>query len=223
MTTTLLPRRAWTSEPAAAPALLVPSEVRGLAVHWDGPPVPAAVERADRDAVALFLRGVRRFHMAPPRGWSDIAYQFAVDQAGRRWELRGWTRRSGANGDTDPNRHYGAVVALIGEGQTPTPAMLAGLADARADFRRHYPRATALRTHNDVRPDPTACPGPDLTRWVRAGGPNTPREDTDMTVDDLVAALKDEDGKLTVWLKRRVREAVQDELAQERAGVNPGQ
>lgn len=221
MTTPRLRRREWTSTPAAAPDTLDPAVVQGLAVHWVGPPVSAAVNAGDRAAVVRYLEAIRRLHTID-RGWSDIAYQWAVDQAGRRWELRGWSRQSAANGDTDPNRRYGAVVALVGEGQEPTEDLLAALVDARADFRRHYPRATALRTHSDVRPEPTACPGPDLTRWVRSAGPD-PRE-ADMTPEQmtkaLAAALK-ADTPLSRQFRRLVRESVQVELGQQEAGQNP--
>lgn len=168
MSTPLLKRAAWTSTPAASPGPLTDPD--GLAVHWMGPAVPVSVYQGDKAAVARFLEAIRRFHVVT-RGWSDIAYQFGVDTKGRRWELRGWARRSAANGDTLPNAHYGAVVAIIGQGQRPTPELLDGLADARAHFRRRHPGGTKLLTHNQVRPDPTECPGPSLTSWVHHGGP----------------------------------------------------
>lgn len=213
----LRPRAAWTDTAAASPALLAPHEVVGLAVHWIGPPVPAAVLAGDEESVARFLRGVRRFHVSG-RGWSDIAYQQAVDAHGRRWDLRGWTRRSAANGDTGPNRRWGAVVALLGTGQLPSGRMLAGLTAAVADFRTVYPGATRVATHAQVRPDPTSCPGPDLTRWVTTAGY---REESDMTLDELVKALRDDASPLSRQLRRHVRESVQEELRQERAGENP--
>lgn len=190
MMTPSLPRTAWTSTPAESPGTL--DRPAGLAVHWIGPAVPAAVERAERASVARFLEGIRRYHVNT-HGWSDIAYQYAVDQAGRRWRCRGWHLRSAANGSTAANARWGAVVALIGQGQHPTDAMLRGLAEARQDFRAAHPTGTRLATHNDVRPEPTACPGPDLTSWVHHGGhapqlpeprpePGTPKEEEDSMV-----------------------------------------
>lgn len=195
---TVMRRSDWTSH--ALPymgTLMAPGEVEGLAVHWNGPPVSAAAARGDRDAVAALLEADRTFHVST-RGWSDIAYQWAVDNAGRRWPLRGWQRRSAANGDTDPNRHYGAVLCVIGQGQKPTAAMLDALRDTVADFRAVYPRATKVVTHNDVRPEPTACPGPDITRAVHGGALNpttrkpTTVEDDDVTIAELKAALKND-------------------------------
>ncbi len=50
----------------------------------------------------------------------------------------------------------------------------------------------------------------------------TPTED-DMTMDELVLALRDNDHPLTRQLRRNVREAVQAELEDERNKANPGQ
>lgn len=223
-----LPRSAWTTHAAAAPALLDPDEVAGLAVHWEGTPVPAAVAKAvDEAAVARHLEGIRRFH-TEGRGWSDIAYQFAVDNQGRRWELRGWRLQSAANGDQLVNQRYGAVLALLGQGQAATPAMLDGLRDAVVDFRAHYPHARKIVGHQDVRPDPTSCPGPQLERLVHGGGlepiprppqPNPGKED-DVTLEELTKALRDNKHPLTLQLRRNVREAVQLELAEQAAGQN---
>lgn len=139
--------------------------------------------------MARFLEAIRRHHVHT-NGWSDIAYQQAVDQRGRRWMLRGWGLRSAANGGTQANAGWGAVVALVGQGQEPTEDMLRGLADARQDFRRYHPTGTRLVTHNDVRPGPTACPGPELSAWVRHGGPRPlpeqPKELLSMDLSDKV-------------------------------------
>lgn len=175
MTMTRHPRSAWTGTDASSPAPFGGSDVRGPAIHWVGPSVPAAVNRGEPEAVARYLRGVRRFHVEG-RGWSDIAYQQAVDQSGDRWDLRGFRLQSAANGDRTQNERWGAIVALIGEGQHPTPALLRGLVAAVAEFREDHPRARRVATHADVRPEPTACPGRALTLWVRAGArpPHTP-------------------------------------------------
>lgn len=177
----VLPRSTWTRTHAKAPAHLV--KPHGLAVHWIGPAVPRSVERAERGAVANFLMAVRRHHVQS-NGWSDIAYQQAVDQSGQRWELRGWDLRSAANGTEALNAKWGAVVALIGVGQHPTPDLLRGLVAARLEFMRHHPTASYLTTHGAIRPDPTACPGPDLTRWVKAGGkPPMPHTEELLSMD----------------------------------------
>lgn len=146
----------------------VASQVKGVAVHWNGPPVGAGASRGERDAVRSYLRGIQRFHQVD-RGWSDVAYNFAVDNAGNVWELRGLDYRSAANGDTVPNQQYVAILCVIGQGQKPTPAMYDGLRTTVKRIRAKYPKATLIKTHNQVRPHPTECPGPDVSAAIRRG------------------------------------------------------
>lgn len=155
------PRSDWTSRDPASSTKLNPAAVKGVAVHWLGP-------AADSSDVPRLLRGIQSFHMGT-RKWADIAYNLAVDQAGDVWVLRGTDVRSAANGDATSNSAYVAVVCLIGEGQEPSAEMIRGLRDAVALVRHRYPAATVIAGHQDVRPDPTACPGPTLAAAVRAG------------------------------------------------------
>jgi hypothetical protein len=215
---TLHPRRDWTSTPPADANPFEPSAVKGLAVHWNGPAVP---ESALTDPRA-YLEGVRRFHVNT-NGWSDIAYNFGVDQRGDIWVLRGMTHMSAANGDSTVNAQWVAVLAIIGTGQKPSPSMLAGIKTVASMVRREYPRGTRVTTHQAIRPASTACPGPDLIPWVTATNFIDEPKDGDMTLAELVEALKDEDSALSVALRGNVRIAVQRELEDERQGENPGQ
>jgi len=138
-----------------------PRLVRGVAIHWQGVRVDPATPTAD------ILRADRRYHIS--KGWRDIAYNLAVDLAGDLWIARGLERRSTANGSTESNRTHAALVALLGPGQQPSAAMLAGIRAGIALVRDTYPYARAIRTHNDIRPQPTECPGRELTAAVRDG------------------------------------------------------
>lgn len=160
-------RSDWTtSKPADARRVMRPF-LRGTAIHWVGPAVPAAVYAGDEAAVAQYLRGVLRYHLS--KGWSDIAYNLAVDTQGRVWDLRGLQFQPGANGDDHVNTSHLAVVALIGEGQRPTPEMLVGLRKAVRKVRLHYPiRGVEVVGHRDIRPTPTACPGRPLYLAIKA-------------------------------------------------------
>lgn len=160
--TTRHPRSAWTSTASGATTLLVPAEVDGVAVHHHGgdPIAPARVPAA--------LRGWRTYHV-DGRGWDDVAYNVAVDQAGGVWDLRGLRRRSAANGAEDPNRRFVAVLAILGNRETPTVEMVQGIRAVVEDVRQLYRGADAVRTHAQVRPSPTECPGAYLTKLATTG------------------------------------------------------
>lgn len=161
---TFHPRKDWTSTPPANAHRMPRRGVKGVAVHWNGPAVPKSALTDPR----AYLEGVRRFHTSG-RGWSDFAYQSAVDQLGNRWQGRGFRHMSAANGDEVVNREWGAILAILGEGQVPSAAMLKGIRREVRRFRLRHPFAWRIRGHQDVRPAGTACPGPDLERAVKAG------------------------------------------------------
>jgi hypothetical protein len=140
------------------------SSLDGVAVHWFASPKGA---RKHADCPGL-LRSVQRAHMAGE--YSDIAYGHAVCNHGTVYELRGFSRTVGANGERYPgdkfpwNNKYGAVVVMIGVGQKPSKKALASLRWILAEYPR---RGAGLRviTHGSI--TGSACPGPELTRWVR--------------------------------------------------------
>ena len=135
-----LPRSAWRARAATNAASLVRSEVLNLAFHWPGMSKPInAVGDAGKARVASALRGWQAYHM-DGRGWSDIAYQVAIDQEGRAWTLRGINIRSGANGDATVNRKYGAVLLVLGPGEKPSAKMTATAKAVVADYRKRFTR-----------------------------------------------------------------------------------
>lgn len=168
-------RSEWSRRASTCTARFVSSEVEGVAVHWNGPAVtlsPAAQLRADE-----------AYHM-DAKGGCAIFYNLCVDQTGDVWEARGIELRGGANGDSSSNRRFVSICGLIGVGQAPTSAMYAAFRDAISLIRQRYPQALAIKTHNDVRPEPTACPGPDLTAAVRNGTLEPQDEELDLTPDE---------------------------------------
>lgn len=188
---TYLPRSAWNARPPKpGPGLLVPARVEGIAFHWPGADTSRPISKA---AVPRALRGWQDFHM-DGRGWSDIAYQVAVDQWGRVWTLRGLTAQSGANGDQDVNRRYAAVLLLLVEGETPSAAMVDAVRLVVADLRRLYPHARRLVGHGQIRPGGgTECPGPAVLAALAhhafdaADPAPTPEEGDDMQTSDKIA------------------------------------
>ena len=199
-----LPRSAWGARaPAPGPGSLVASRVLGVVMHWPGTGSTSVIH--SQAAVASALRGWQAYHM-DQRGWSDIAYQVAVDQAGRAWTLRGLRTQSGANGDQDLNQKYGAILLVLVTGEQPSAAMKATVRGVVADFRRLYPRGTAIRPHSAVRPDPTDCPGPAARAAIARGEftPNSSPED-DMTpaqMQELKNFIEARTQAYALWVKK---------------------
>jgi hypothetical protein len=167
------------------PGPLQLSRVEGIALHWPAMSKPLTGVQA----VMAALRGWQNYHM-DDLGWSDIAYQVAVDQDGNRYELRGLATQSGANGGTDVNERFGAALLVVAPGEEPTMAMVREVRNVIADHRRMFPRSHRIVGHGDIRPEPTACPGAAVSRGIRAGvfDPTT----TDQSEEDDFMASIDE-------------------------------
>lgn len=163
--TEFISRDEWGARPPRpGPGRLTPSRVRGVALHW-----PATRTRLDTiPEVSAALRSWQTYHMET-HGWSDIAYQLAVDQRGNVYRLRGLRTQSGANGDTEQNETYGAFLLVLAIGEKPTPAMVAATQRRIARFREVFPKGTRIVGHQDIRPEPTSCPGPAVMGLIHAG------------------------------------------------------
>jgi N-acetylmuramoyl-L-alanine amidase len=203
---TYLPRSAWRARPPnGGPGNLTVSRVQGAVIHWPGTGTTTGIH--SQAAVASALRGWQNFHM-DDRGWSDIAYQVAVDQAGRAWTLRGLRTQSGANGNADLNERYGAVLLILVTGEQPTAAMKATTRAVIADFRRLYPRGTAIRPHSAVRPDGTDCPGPAARAAISRGDFTPTSSEDDMTpaqMQELKNFIEARSQAYALWVHRQLR------------------
>lgn len=158
----MLSRSDWGARRATGSTRLRASDVRGVAIHYNGP-------RIDVSDPAATLRAIQRYHMKT-RGWSDIAYSLAVFPDGSLWECRGLKVRSAANGTATANKRYVAVYCVIGQGQSVTPEMIEGVRQAVALTRDVYPKATKILPHVVVRGGGTACPGEQLISLCNSGG-----------------------------------------------------
>lgn len=147
------------------PTRLVAAEVRGLALHW-----PAMGRKPVRGIpeVSRLLRGWQAYHM-DDRGWSDIAYQEAVDQDGNTYLLRGLGVRSAANGDQAVNAAWGALLLVLAEGETPSTEMIQAVRRRVLAQRALFPGAKRVVGHAHVRPEPTSCPGPIVLDMLAKG------------------------------------------------------
>lgn len=158
------PRSAWTRTTSAAspqPA----REIAGVAVHYPGAPGRLAKETDAQ--IARRLESYRVMHTRT-NGWKDIAYNIAVDARGNLWTLRGVSRQPGANGTGKANRSHGAILALVGNDEEPTAAMVRGIQYAIRLYDVRYPgQVKAVRPHCYF--VSTSCPGKPLLRLLNDG------------------------------------------------------
>ena len=164
----LVTRAEWGARPWREPNGSIPyhGPRAGVKVHYLG----AKYTFGAHDTCAAYVRRIQAEHMDGD-GWSDIGYSFVVCEHGYVFEGRGLRRRNSANGDVPLNEAHYAVCGLVGStGSTkPTADQLNGLRDAIEYCRTHGPAGAQIKGHRDGYA--TACPGPVLYAWVRAGAP----------------------------------------------------
>jgi hypothetical protein len=137
-----------------------PGSFLGTVVHWFGSPV-ASKSHAGCDDL---LRGVQNAHMSnKEEGYVDIAYNMAFCPHGHAYTLRGINRQGGANGTTQANHDYIAIVYMAGKGDLfPQPAE-----EALTDLL-HWAWDSGVgkivRTHGSI--TGSECPGPLVKKYV---------------------------------------------------------
>jgi hypothetical protein len=137
----------------------------GTAIHYPGT-TQDVIGDPGQAAIAGRLRGYRDYHVNT-RGWSDIGYNFAIDQGGRVWRCRSdnWGgSRIGAHcasdANPDANTEWMGVLLVIGDAETPNAKMIQAFRDWRVGrFLARWPRRTAIRGHRQVPGAQTSCPG----------------------------------------------------------------
>jgi len=115
-------------------------------------------------SVGSELRNMQASHQAK---WADLGYHFVIDPSGGIWEGRA-LKWQGAHEGAGLNQ--GSIgICLMGNFETqPLPyAQTAGLSRLLDALCKHFAvDAARIKTHREVRPDPTACPGAPLQRWT---------------------------------------------------------
>lgn len=158
----VLSRSAWTTAKNQAPA--IKRDQTEIYLHYPGQ--PGAIGRASQAATARRLRNYRVMHT---RGqYSEIAYNWAVDQDGRIWELRG-KRQCGGNGGQTTNRRGQAILVLTGNTEQPTEDCIRGINECIAMIRDWQPTARTIRGHRESFEASTVCPGEPIMRLIKAG------------------------------------------------------
>jgi len=134
---------------------------KGTVAHWEGINLNASGDLEDAKKV---WRNIQSSHMAnKSEGYVDIAYNYGISLGGHILEGRGDTIQGGANGTSQANKDYLSVVFIMGVNQTLTEA-------AKSAYLQLYSRIGGERKlHKDFRA--TACPGDQITSWIRSGCP----------------------------------------------------
>ena len=151
------------------------SALNRVLIHYHGgPPRNTAGVGVPREIEAIHLAN----------GWSGVGYHFIVSQAGEIFEGRGWDK-IGAHCPGHNTDGLGIYIGVGGD-QEASPA-------AKAAARWLYDEA-CRRTGKNLTKSwhgydyATACPGPKLIAWVKAGMPTT----TSIGSSDTPTPQKDE-------------------------------
>lgn len=157
----------WGARPRrGTPTPLAEHRVSGIALHWPGVSKPTPIRGVEN--VSRWLRSWQDYHM-DTKGWSDIAYQEAVDQEGNAYKLRGLATQSGANGNLDLNQRFGALLLVMVPGEQPTQALITTVRRRIELFRELFPDAKSIVGHGQIRPGGSTCPGPIILDHIRRG------------------------------------------------------
>lgn len=204
MTLTIRPRGDWQNpaQPVVGPRMVL-STITLLPAHY------TAASKIPAD-VPAYLRSIQNDYTVN-RGYS-IGYNFAVDQTGTCWELRGFDIKCAAN--KGMNEVTIAVLCLVDGANAMNPAMVTTFRELGAEAQRRVAAALLVVGHRDI--GATACPGDGIYGQVVAGllepattptpkPPDpTPPEDDDMAATFIIIntqtgqpALVYGDGRLT--------------------------
>jgi len=132
------------------------TDIVQIAVHY------TAAAKVGRDT-ASYLRAIHRDYTIN-RGYS-IGYNYAVDQLGRAWELRGVDIKCAAN--KGRNHDTLAILCLVDGDNPANDRMVITIRELVAFIRRHAPNARRIVGHRQI--GATSCPGTGLFTQVISG------------------------------------------------------
>jgi hypothetical protein len=154
---TIRPREDWQSpsQPVVGPAMQL----------WSVELLPAHYTAANTipDDIPAYLRSIQNDYTVN-RGYS-IGYNFAVDQTGTAWELRGFDFKCAAN--KDMNEVTIAVLCLVDGAEAMNPAMVDTFQGVGAECVRVAGRPLFVVGHRDI--GSTSCPGDGIYGQVVSG------------------------------------------------------
>lgn len=172
MTLTIIPRTDWQSpkQPVTGPAMEA-GKVHLLVAHYTA----ASTIPAD---VPAYLRAIQNDYLTDPNRGYSIGYNFAIDQAGLCYQLRGLDIKCAANKGNTPavnrNPETIAVLCLVNGAEAMNAAMLDTFHQLAPWVDQHFGRTLDIVGHRDI--DATACPGDGIYGQLSAGVLDPPAE-----------------------------------------------
>lgn len=160
MAPTIVTRAGWGARaPKSAPSKTTWSRRTGFAIHHSAGPTNQTV------------RQIQNFQM-DTNGWSDIGYNFLVDQSGKVYEGRsgGWLA-IGAHAGGQNTAWIGVCWIGHSGNVTPTSAALAAIRWLYDEANQLAGRRLDVRGHGQVPGQATKCPGSRLREWIADGLP----------------------------------------------------
>ena len=146
------------------------------AIHYGGNAVTGAYSGIEREMQVL--RIYEQAHLS--RGWSAIAYNYAVGNSGMVYRLRGENTPGATKG---ANLYTKAILWIGGLGQVPTAAAYRSMQRIIDDDPMPvYPHSHYRKTQ---------CPGDYWREWIDQGG-NMPQEQWHQLIDALFVGAPDE-------------------------------
>lgn len=171
------PREDWQdpAQPVVGPAMQIAS-VELLPAHY-------TAANSIPDDIPPYLRSMQNDYTVN-RGYS-VGYNFAIDQTGEAWELRGFDIKCAAN--KDMNDVTIAILCMVDGADAMNDAMVARFQALAAEAQTVAGRALFVVGHRDI--GSTTCPGDGIYGQVQAGilDPDDAQPEPPPTGDDDMA------------------------------------
>ena len=155
----IAPRSEWTGTKPKRTTLSWDA-VKYVVIHWPGTP-----GKKISTNIRELLRGWYTYH-AKDRGWTDIAYNYAVDQTGKIWTLRGDYRDGATSGWGGRSV---SILAVLANSETPSEDMLKSLKALAETLRGRAAKGAKIVGHKSL--VSTSCPGAKISTWISKGMP----------------------------------------------------
>jgi len=157
----IIPRSAWAKAGPNMQTIDPMNGVRLITFHHSGDPKPFTAD--DYASTAQHLEYVREYHRS--RRFQDIGYHFAIDRAGRVWQLRSLAYQ-GEHVRNNNEHNIGIVVLGNFDLQTMTAAQKEKAKAFGLLVRKQYSLPIArVYTHQEI--VSTECPGDNMQPYMQ--------------------------------------------------------